>query len=142
MASLEKIEEMCQKVGYEIPDWLANKTYMDKDEGEVFQERDPGGHFSGILRGVAENFFGGDDQQEMFSVIFEAAERLDDAHEMWLERKVKDQTPLKNLLTDKDCQQLSMMLTSYCEDCDSSKSAGRVADRLWNKIKNAKQVAS
>ncbi len=93
MANLDKIEEMCQQVGYEIPSWLENKTYMDDDEGKVFQGREPGGHFSGTLRELADNFFGGNDDQDMYSVIFEAAERLDDAHEMWLERKLKDKQP-------------------------------------------------
>jgi hypothetical protein len=142
MAELQKIDEMCQEVGYAVPAWMENKTYMDEDEtgGDVVK-RDPDGHASGYLREIAYEFYGGDDDHtvRMYSALFEAAERLDDAHQEWLERKVAGTRPgqgCKKLLTDKEAEFLNVILMTYCEDSDSSKATGERVDRLWNKLRN------
>jgi len=94
MAELQRIEDLQELVGYDAPDWV--KADRNETQGHVHTsnlDEAMAVHMdtSGELRELAENTYGGDDDRDMYGVLMDAAERLDDAHQEWLERKLKDQ---------------------------------------------------
>ncbi len=92
MADFERIEELCEELGYAAPDWVF-PNYKQTQEG---------GHLSGQLREAAIDVWGHrtgvasevltKDEIRLVGLLDDAAEHLDDAHQEWLERKLKDRT--------------------------------------------------
>jgi len=148
-ASLQRIEEL-DHLG--TPDWVPYTRAVGQMTAveEAMAETQ---HYSGLLRSIANmvgedlgekdpfRFFRDEDggKHDIEEILDDAAERLDQAHEDWLEQmkhSVRHQEPLLN---DQEAQQLQMILMTYCEDCDSDEETGREVDALWAKIKEAKQ---
>ena len=142
-ASLQRIEEL-HHLG--TPDWVpatravGQMTAVEEAMAETM-------HFSGLLRGCSRSDFVEDginlvdedgSLHDLGELLDDAAERLDQAHEEWLEAQkhaVRHQDPL---LDDDEVTELRAILMAYCEDSDSSPAAAKAVDNLWNKIKGAK----
>lgn len=83
VAELRRIEEMYDKLKSltlpTAPEWIQGYTKRD-------------GHLSGALREAEERFFGTTDEsvKELLSLLEEAAETLDDAHQEWMETQIKN----------------------------------------------------
>jgi len=95
MASLQRIEELQELLGYNAPDWVKadnNDSRPVPFKTAIEEAMEVRMDASGELRMLAEESYGGDDDTAMHSVLMDAAERLDDAHQEWLERKLKDKT--------------------------------------------------
>jgi len=99
-ASLERIEELASSIEYQVPDWVPYTVAIEGTETSALDEAMvQTSHFSGLLRqlsnsdyisGPAESRMMPDEenkQHDIFEVLDEAAERLDQAHQEWLEAR-------------------------------------------------------
>lgn len=85
-ASLTRIEELASSIDYRVPDWVPYTVAIDGTAA--------GKHFSGLLRECAGSDFVTDGQNivdeegglhDLGGLLEDAAERLDQAHQDWLE---------------------------------------------------------
>ena len=140
-ASMGRIEELASSIDYRTPDWV---SYIVAIEGTETSALDAvmadTQHFSGLLRSTAFSTANDgkieDEDGKVHDVEYlmdEAAERLDSAHQEWLEHETRGP-----LLSKDELAQLSMILMTYCEDCDSDDGTGNEVDALWAKIRGAK----
>lgn len=142
-ASLQRIEEL-HHLG--TPDWVPYTVLANSHPSALEEAMAETLHFSGLLRSCAnfEHIDSGrieDEDGNMHDIeelLDNAAERLDQAHEEWLEDRKHSVRHREPLLSDDEAQQLQMILMTYCEDCDSDEETGREVDALWNKIREAK----
>lgn len=139
-ASLDRIEELASSIGYQTPDWVpytvaipgTETSNLDKVMVETLD-------FSGLLRECGRSDFVQDginlvDEagglHSLDEILGEAAERLDQAQEEWLEHQTRE--PLLNPL---ELEDLRMVIEHYAEDDPDMHEA---VDNLWLKIKGAK----
>ncbi len=87
-ASLTRIEELASSIDYRVPDWVPYTVAIDGTEA--------GKHFSGLLRECSGSDFILDGQNivdedgglhDLGGLLDDAAERLDQAHQDWLEHE-------------------------------------------------------
>jgi len=143
-ASLRNIEEL-DHLG--TPDWVPYTVAVAGTETSALDEvMVQTMHYSGLLRScsnysrIDETHIDDEDgeQHHIGELLDGAAERLDQAHEEWLEVRKHQVRHRDDLLNDDELADLKMILTSYCEDCDSSRGAAKMVDAIWNKIREAK----
>lgn len=83
MASLKNIEHMIARLN-EMGDYTTTPDWMQGLPITGVADM----HFSGQLRDLASELWDNPEMQRVADMMFEAAERLDDAHEDWLARRV------------------------------------------------------
>jgi hypothetical protein len=128
-ANLERIEELASAIEYRTPDWVPYTVTIPGTETSALDEAMTDTlHFSGLLRqlsraevidsGMIEDEDG--ESHDVLDVLDAAAERLDQAHEEWLEARAKDEALdfLLNVARD-FCDQLICGIADDGEDDDS-----------------------
>ena len=94
-ASLERIEELASSIDYRVPDWVPYTVAIEGTETSALAEAMvQTQHFSGLLRECSRSDFVTDGQNivdedgklhDLGELLDDAAERLDAAHQEWLE---------------------------------------------------------
>jgi len=105
-ASLERIEELASSIDYRVPDWVPYTVAIEGTETSALDEAMvQTRHFSGLLRECSRSEFVEDgvrlcDEEgglhELADLLDGAAERLDQAHQEWLEVET-GQRPINTL---------------------------------------------
>lgn len=138
-ASLSRIEELGSSLDYPVPNWVPYTVAIPGTETSTLDRAMvETQHYSGLLRECSNSDYTLDGQVEdesgnmhdIAELFDNAAERLDQAHQEWLEHEVK--APLLNI---EETQTLQMILMTYCEDCDSDEETGKEVDALFAKIR-------
>ena len=91
-ASLKRIEELASSIDYRVPDWVPYTVAIEGTETSALDEAMVSTlHFSGLLRQCSRFEYIMDGQDEdgkmhnLEELLDDAAERLDQAHQEWLE---------------------------------------------------------
>lgn len=94
-ASLKRIEELASSIDYRVPDWVPYTVAIAGTETNALDEAMvQTQHFSGLLRECSRSEFVGDGVRlvdeagglhSLEGLLDDAAERLDQAHQEWLE---------------------------------------------------------
>lgn len=97
-ASLERIEELASSIDYRVPDWVPYTVTIPGTETSAIDEATTyTQHFSGLLRELTRSEYIMDGKMhdeagvdhDVCEVLDDAAERLDQAHQEWLEVETK-----------------------------------------------------
>ena len=134
-ASMKRIEELASAIDYRVPDWVPHIVAIEGTQTSVLDEMEVNTqHYSGYLRELSMTVDTSDairrNQIEVLEALDQSAERLDQAHQEWLEHQTR-----KHLLNDLELEDLKMILTHYVEDDPDMAEA---VDNLWDTIKGAK----
>ncbi len=136
-ASMERIEELASAIDYRVPDWVPHIVAIEGTQTSVLDEMEVNTqHYSGYLRELSMTVDTSDamrrNRLEVTEALDQSAERLDQAHQDWLEA---DASKLR--LNGEERDTLRLAIEGYCESLDSSEETGDLLDAIWNKIQGA-----
>ena len=111
-ASLERIEELASSIDYRVPDWVPYTVAIEGTETSALDEAMvQTQHFSGLLRGCSNSLMLTEmiededgEQHPLGQLLDDAAERLDQAHQEWLEVETGQQFYVQFVWSDVEPQ--------------------------------------